>query len=412
MSSPRSLQPGSSRWNYRAALLIVLAVCWALVSWSFVAPIVSSPRIAVAADDYWYFSNWFYEGGPYPHSHFGPGYPFVLYAIRLLGGGMVTAIVLQKAMVALTAALIFAFCRKANVPWTIATGVAFGYAIAPTIQGYSSLFMSETTYALATTVAAWLFLNAVEPKGHTRWAVLAFLVLGTSSLIRVNGLLMFAGFALIGAFFFPWKRLLVSVAIGCSPILVWSLLNYAWFGQLTPTSSGNANFAAHIVGPVMTDLTGRQEDWRPDVWFTDEELRQFDNPFEMSRAARDRALAFALEYPLQVLLGNVEGWFRTLLGPSRAVVLKVLGEQAMWVVYLSGLVQLLLTIGLVLFLLSAGWRKHPLLGAVVLLAFVAHVVPAGAGGYARMSVPLEAFACIALALVCARFWARRAQACS
>ncbi len=228
-----------------------MAAIWLAVSGVFLVTLWHDPSMAVRGDDYWAMSNWFSSLEPYPYSHFGPGYPFLIYLLRSLGGTMFALLVLQKLMIATTGYLIYRIGRLLALPAAAAVAAGFAFTLFPIAQATSSLFFAETFYLLLIVLAAWLFLDAGRLKGRPLLMrlILTFLLLGLTALVRGNALVLLVVFAAIGVFRFPFRPLVVAAVIGGMPILGWSAMNYHWYGHFKPTSSGDANVAASLVGP-------------------------------------------------------------------------------------------------------------------------------------------------------------------
>lgn len=234
------------------------------------------------------------------------------------------------------------------------------------------------------------------------------MLLGLSALARGNGLIFFAGLGLLLLFRCNWKKVLVAGIIGALPVLAWSGLNYHWYGHFKPTSSGDANVAASIVGPVMAELEGQQRTWGPDQWLNGEDWTTlYDNQFEFAAAMRDRAVTWAKEHPVQVAVGNVKGWFRSLLGPGAADISRLTGPVAGVVISVSIAVRFSLLIGLAAFFVSGAWRQQRLLALIVLLGLISHIVAPGAAGLARFGFPIDALNTIALVALLASMTTRR-----
>ena len=389
-----------------------MAAIWLAVSGVFLVTLWHDPSMAVRGDDYWAMSNWFSSLGPYPYSHFGPGYPFLIYLLRSLGGTMFALLVLQKLMIATTGYLIYRIGRLLALPAAAAVAAGFAFTLFPIAQATSSLFFAETFYLLLIVLAAWLFLDAGRLKGRPLLMrlILTFLLLGLTALVRGNALVLLVVFAAIGVFRFPFRPLVVAAVIGGMPILGWSAMNYHWYGHFKPTSSGDANVAALLVGPVMSELEGRPRIAGPEAWFDGRWQDHAPNLFEFSLMARKKATAYALEHPVPVVVGNVKGWFHSLLGPAQADIGQLTGPAATWVVGLSLAVRGALLLGLIGFFLCGTWRGQKLYAALLLGLLFAQVLPAGAAGYARFGFPMDAFSVLALALLVMQFRRRPSRA--
>ena len=387
----------------RSVLVPVMAMAFLAVSWWFLASLQDDPAMAVRGDDYWAMSTWFSSFGPFPYTHFGPGYPFLIHLLRSIGVTMFGLLILQKAMVAALGYAIYRIGRLLGLPVAVAAAAGFAFTIFPIVQATSSLFFSETFYLLLIVFATWLFLDAKRLQGRALLLrlVLTFGLLGLAALVRGNALVLLASFALIGCFRFPLRAVILAAVIGGVPILGWSAMNYQWYGHFKPTSSGDANIAASLVGPVMADLEGKPRVAGPEVWIESGGRWQDHAPnlFEFSLAARKMAIAYAAQHPVAVVIGNVKGWFHSLLGPARADILQFFGPNAQWLVAVSLAVRAALLAGLLGFFAGGAWRRQTTFAAVLLCLLFAHVVPAGAAGYARFGFPIDAFSVLALALL-------------
>ena len=392
----------------RYVVVTMMALVWLAVSWMFLASLRDNPAMAVRGDDYWTMSTWFSGSGPYPpypYTHFGPGYPFLIHVLRSVGVTMFGLLLLQKLMIAALGYSIYRMGRLLDLSAGAAAAAGFAFTIFPIAQATSSLFFSETFYLLLVALATWLFLDAKRLKGQALLVrlVLTFALLGLAALVRGNALVLLACFALIGCFRFRLRAVILAAVIGGLPILGWSAMNYQWYGHFKPTSSGDANIAASLVGPVMAELEGKPRRAGPEVWITGRWQDHAPNLFAFSLAARKLAIAYAAQHPAAVVAGNVKGWFRSLLGPARADILQFLGPDAQWLVGVSLAVRAALLAGLIGFFASGAWRRQTTFAAILLCLLFAHVLPAGAAGYARFGFPMDAFSVLALALLMQRY---------
>ena len=378
---------------------------WLVMSAVFLVPLWSQPTLAVRGDDYWQMSEWFASSGsfldrPYPHSHFGPGYPLLIHLLRTAGVGMFGLAVLQKLMVAVTGIALYRLGRTLGLAPMIALAAAAAFTIFPVVQANSSLFFAETFYLMLSSIAVATLFGQIKRRGGASpgWLLLGYGLLGAAALVRGNALVLLAGCAVIGVFTLPWRKLVIPVAIAALPILGWSALNWHWYGYFKPTSAGDAALAAVIVGPVMTAREGRPRVAGPEAWIDGPWQARYANLFELAQDTRRMAVEYAKTHPGPVLLGNVQGWFKGLLGPAKADLSGLLGGQ--WPAWtgLSLAVRGVLLAGMLGFFVAGGLRQQPAFAAFLCVMLAAHILAAGAAGYSRFGFPVDAFSVLALAL--------------
>ena len=393
-------------------------VAWAIVSGIFLLPLVWDPSFPIRDDNYWAFSEWFGLDWPptaFPHSHFGPLYPLVIHGLREIGVSIYGVIVLQKLLLLVCAWLIFRIARNAGLRASTAAVAGFAFTVYPIVQIHSSLLFSETLYLTLLLGGLDLLLRAARAGRSARFSTLSggFILIGLAALARGNGLVFFAVLGLLLIFRCDWKKTLIAGVIGALPILGWSGLNYHWYGHFKPTSSGDANIAASIVGPVMARLEGLPQRTGPEVWISGNWYDHYPNLFAFSKAMRDKAIDYAIDHPVPIVLGNAKGWLNTLVGPAASDLLEAFGTPGYLVVGLSMAIRCLLLFGMLAFFLTGSWRRYPLITLALAIAVLAHVIAGGAAGFGRFGYPVDAISTIVLLLtVQARRSAGRDEAVS
>ncbi|HQU98595.1 MAG TPA: hypothetical protein PLP93_09300 [Nitrosomonas sp.] len=397
-SSYSSIIEKLSREN---ALPIIAILLWLFFSTIFLIPIWFDPTLAVQSDDYWLVSEWFSSSGPYPFSHFGPGFPFLIFLMRSMGIGMFGVAVILKLMVAITGIAIYKLGRALGLTSTIAFCAATAYTIFPVTQVFSSSFFSEPPYLMLISIGvSIIFTQIKKPREDVSlgWLILGYGAIGLAALVRVNASVLLIGCFIIGLFTLSKKKLVVAVLIALIPVLYWSTLNWLWYGQFRLTSSGDAAIAVSIVGPVMCEREGRKYTASPTIWIDDSEIETFPSLFEYSVAVRKMAIEYAINHPGAVILGNVKGWFKSLMGPAEARLQNIFGESSIIWIGVSLIVRATLLIGLIGFFITGGIKTQPAFAVFLCVMLIAHILTAGAAGQSRFGYPVDAFSIVALAL--------------
>lgn len=383
-------------WTIAIAVAFVL---WLLVSFIFVFPLWSQPVLAVQNDDYWRMSEWFGSDGPYPYSHFGPGFPFLIYLFRSIGFDMFGMVVILKIAIGLTGIALYHLGRTIGLHQIVAFIAAAAFTIFPIVQVYSSLFLAETLYLLLTSIAIAIILRQIQQKDNSSagWLILGYSILGIAALVRVNAMLLLIGCLVIGLFTLSWRKIIVAGAIAIIPILGWSTLNWHWYGHFKFTSSADSAIATSIIGPVMIKQTGIAHRAEPNIWFEPDEIKQYSNLFELSNNARDEAIAYALAHPIPVIIANIKGWFNGLVGIDKSKFQRVFGEISNFWMGLALIIRCALAVGLIGFFIIGGYRYQLAFSAFLCLMLIAHLITGGAAGHARFGYPIDAFSVLALA---------------
>lgn len=399
--SPTSLL--SPDVNSREAVLRIAtgaAIAWLAMSVLFLLPIMRDPSLAIRGDNYWEFSQWFGSDSPYPHTHFGPLFPLVIRGFRELGVSIAGAVAIQKLMVLLTGYLIYRIGRSSSLEPRLAALAGGTYTLYPIVQAQSNLLFAETFYLALLLGSITVLLPALTERRRVRYGSLitGFVLLGLAALARGNGIVLYAGLGIVALVLCPWRKVAIAGVIGALPILFWSGLNYHWYGHFKPTSSGDANIAASIVGPVYSKLEGIPRIVGPEVWTGGKWQDHNPNPFDYAVEVRAMAIEYAKKHPFAILSGNIEGWFRSLLGPAHQDYVQFFGPAGQLLTAASILIRTLLLLGLALFLATGAWRRSLLFTLVLAMVLFGHIVTAGAAGFARFGFPADAFTTVALAL--------------
>ncbi len=378
-------------------------VAWLVMSVLFLYPIIGNPSLTRSGDDYWAFSEWFGSSEPYPHTYFGPFYPLFIRLMREFGLSVVAFIALQKVMVLASGYLIYRIGRHFGLSVVLAALAGAAYVSYPITQAQSSLLLAETFYLILALGGIACLLPALDARQSATLGslVAGFALLGLAALARGNGLVLFAGVGLLALVRCPLRKVIVAGVMGALPILLWSTLNYQWYGHFKPTSSGDANIAASLVGPVYAKQRGMPRVSGPDVWIEGQWYEHYSNQFDYAKAVRAKAIDYALDHPAAVAIGNVEGWFRSLLGPARQDFILLFGPKGDVLTVLSAAVRAVLLLGLIAYALTGAWRRQPTFSVILAVVLLGQIVAAGAAGFARFGFPVDAFSTVALALAVA-----------
>ena len=270
----------------------------------------------------------------------------------------------------------------------------------PIVQIYSSIAVAETLYLALLLAGLARLIEAARQGRRASFATLlaGFILIGLSGLARGNGLVFFLVLGPILMWRCDFRKVAIAGIIGAVPILFWSSLNYQWYGQFKPTSSGDANIAASLVGPAMALTEGRTLRTGPEVWIDGNWYDHYDNQFTFAKAMRDRAVAYAIEHPLPVIYTNAKGWLNGLVGPGAADLQQAFGSIGTGLAALSLVIRSTLLLGLVAFVVTGTWRRHRWLALILGIAVLAHIIAGGAAGFGRFGYPVDALSTLALLL--------------
>ena len=385
----------------RSAPWIFAFIIWLTVSVFFLTPLWFEPTLAIQNDNYWNMSEYFHSLGPYPFSHFGPGFPFLIYLLRSIGIDMLGVVIIQKIIVAFTGIALYHLGRTIGLKPIISLCAATAFTVFPVVQAYSSIFVTETFYLLLSSIGVAIIFRQIKKHSDPSlvWLILGYSALGIAALVRGNAVMLLIGCIVIGLFTtLPRHKILIAGIIAIIPILSWSALNWHWYGHFKLSSSGDAAVATSIIGPVMIERTGMVQRAEPEIWFSSDELKRYDNLFELSNDARKIAIDYAMKHPLPVIVGNVKGWFHGLLGPGEANFRYLFGSPSSnTYTVLSFMVRGALLIGLIGFFVIGGYRQQTAFAVFLCVMLAAHLLTAGAAGHSRFGYPIDAFSVLALA---------------
>ncbi|MFM7204151.1 MAG: hypothetical protein ACKO6N_25505 [Myxococcota bacterium] len=408
------LHPTMQRWVWLPVSLISLLWLW---------PVWVAPERALSIDPYWEMAQQL-GAGPWPFTNFGVGFPLLLALIQTLGGSPLVAVVLQKGLTVFTALTLAKLAHAEGVSPRVAVGAGLLFGLSPMVQVYSSVLLTETLYLF------WVILGlratqkalAAHRAGRKSGILLALapwglagLTLGASSLTRGNGLLViglviaYGGLILLkqrgaaraaGAGRSGWLKLggLAGLALIFPLSMAW--LNLGWYGTFKPTSSGDYNLGVLMIGPAMCQVEGKPVKASASIWLSDEQVAAAPNGFVLAQEVRTVALAWAKQHPVPLVKGTLKGTVNALIGPSKALLESLTGMR--WLVGVSLTLRCLLALGVLSWGLSLLLRPHTQLLGFFVMGYVAvHILPAGAGGYARFGLPVELLSSIGLAQVIA-----------
>lgn len=385
----------------RSVPWIFAFIIWLTVSVFFLIPLWFEPTLAIQRDNYWRMSEYFHSLGPYPFSHFGPGFPCLIYLLRSIGIDMLGVVIIQKIAVAFTGVALYYLGRTIGLKPIIALCAATAFTVFPVVQAYSSIFVTETFYLLFSSIGVAIVFHQIKKHSDSSlaWLILGYSTLGIAALIRGNAMVLLIGCLVIGLFTtLPKHKILIAGIIAIIPILSWSALNWHWYGHFKLSSSGDAAVATSIIGPVMIGRTGMEQRAEPEIWFSPDELKRYDNLFELSNDARKIAIDYAIQHPLPVIAGNIKGWFHGLLGPGEANFRHLFGSSSSnTYTALSFIMRGALLIGLIGFFAIRGYRQQTAFAVFLCVMLAAHLLTVGAAGHSRFGYPIDAFSVLALA---------------
>jgi hypothetical protein len=179
---------------------------------------------------------------------------------------------------------------------------------------------------------------------------------------------------------------IAGVVLTTAPVFV---TNHARFGAFGYSTSGDYNIATLMIGPARVAGIDGPRPAPGDVWRQPGD--RFENNFQESRALRDRAVAWALDHPREVVAANLAGWARSSIGGATTEAERWWGVAwpGRYVTVFRVTVAILALLGVIQLAQRRQWALATLVAGMPLVSFVAHVLPAGAGGYYRFGFPLD-----------------------
>jgi 4-amino-4-deoxy-L-arabinose transferase-like glycosyltransferase len=189
-----------------------------------------------------------------PESFRLPGYPFFLYLFQFLPFPFIVAIIVQIAMGAATATLVYLFGKKFLSEKAGLIG-ALLFAIEPTSVLFSITIMSDTIFVFTLLLGIYLLLH----KTKTLWGAIAVgffagILFGYAVLVRV--IAQYLAVFLIAAYLLinrknlrPWRRTTAKLAVFVLAIILvmlpWALRNERVFNTYTLSSTPYINFTQY-----------------------------------------------------------------------------------------------------------------------------------------------------------------------
>ena len=146
----------------RSAPWILAFIIWLTVSVFFLTPLWFEPTLAIQNDNYWNMSEYFHSLGPYPFSHFGPGFPFLIYLLRSIRIDMLGVVIIQKIAVAFTGIALYYLGRTIGLKPIISLCAATAFTVFPIVQAYSSIFVTETFYLLLSSIGVAIIFRQIK----------------------------------------------------------------------------------------------------------------------------------------------------------------------------------------------------------------------------------------------------------
>jgi len=378
--------PQNPRFGNFQIILLILVILIGLAS---LAPVMTTPSLAISSDNYIRVAERWKQSGIFPDTNYGPIY--IIYVSLFPAGALgLRLLVLSQAFLSMaTAWVVFAIARQLTSNAAIPAAAAMLWMLSPLRMIYQGLISTETLYVFLLYLAIYLFLR----REHLLYLVAAGVVMGIAALTRGNCLIVGLVLALYGFRTQGWlkPRPALFAALFLAPVLLVSGNNYAKYGAFKPTASGDYNIATLIVGP---EALGLEDGGHVNLWTLPGET--FPNTFVEGRVLRGRALAFARQHPYMIVRANLIGYLKSISGSGYALWSKDWGVAGKRLAILGTLYRLA---GYGLSLAWLAWwlfRKHParipvdpFLPILYLTLLISHIVPAGAAGYSRFSLPVD-----------------------
>lgn len=248
------------RGQTRRALFFILALA-ALVR---TAVIVATPDFAPIYDaaDYWRHANSIAAGDGYPDSILTPPgatafrpplYPLLLAAVDLVGGGWTAARLVGALLGVLAVFLVFAVAVRI---WDerVALVAAAGTAVFPPLVILNGSLLSESLF-VPLVLAVLLSVLVYRDDPRLRWAVVAGVMCGLTTLTRSNGPFLLACVVLGIWTMRPLvrRRALIAsvVAVGCTVVVVfpWVVRNTMVFDRFVGVATQQGYTLAGTYNP-------------------------------------------------------------------------------------------------------------------------------------------------------------------
>jgi 4-amino-4-deoxy-L-arabinose transferase-like glycosyltransferase len=228
-------------------------------------------RIAPDTNTYWAVANELLGGDPlgqYSLFRVGPGYGFILAAIRtVFGPAPIFAILFSVLMggLAPVAVYLLSFSIFRRPQLAMVAGLISAFSI--TSISLSCHILTDQTYFTMQCMALFLFVEGWRRTG-TSWFVAAGLMTGAAALVRPSGQLWPLIFLVI-PFLVPlpaafmtkkrfFSRALLTGLLSLAIITSWSVRNYAETGVFTFGSNGMLTLRNCMVGQVMAANDGKE----------------------------------------------------------------------------------------------------------------------------------------------------------
>lgn len=178
----------------------------------------------------------------------GPGYGWILAMLQwLFGSPLIPGLVLNMVFGCAAPVVVYLLALELTERHSIALGAGIISAMSVTSLSASTSLLSDQPFFTLHALALLLFVLGWK-RGQTRWFVLAGLIAGTATWIRVMGQawpIVFLFVATLLTLFAPaprpwtrWRRSLWTPVLLLMFVLGWSGYNYAHHGLFTLTSNG------------------------------------------------------------------------------------------------------------------------------------------------------------------------------
>lgn len=379
-------------YTYQAAMYVIIITTNILL----IAPVFLNPTLAISPDNYLDLAQEWRQTGIFPDSYFGPLY--IAYIALFLGiTNNIPFIILSQLFLSIaTAYIVYRIAWYSTENQFIATIATALWLLLPLRIIYQGMVLTETLYIFLMYLGILLSFNSKNGLS------LAFsgITFSLAALTRGNSLI-------IGAMLFLYLlsstgikqiRPYIYIIFFTIPILIWSWNNYIQYHSFKPTASGDYNIAALIIGYEKRASMGLPQVGNADVWKLPGEV--FANTFEEGKSVKERALFFAYYHPYEILRSNIIGWIRSITGSGFAQWQLIWGDIGTIIAILGSVFRVSI------FAVSLSWlsmsliryrsitKPNSFLVFIYAVSFFAHVIPAGASGYSRFSLPVDPIAII------------------
>lgn len=371
-----------------------------MVGLFLIFPFFQEPAKAVSSDNYLQLAHTWAQSGIFPDSYYGPIY-IVYVSLFSRAHHAIQLIILSQVLLSVTTAcVVYRIAWRVTKRQSIAILATALFLASPLRIIYQGMVLTETLYVFLLYLGIYLLITS---ESALRSAC-SGLIVAMAALTRGNGLI-------VGVLLFPYLlrrvrmthiRPYLYMAFFAIPITMWSWNNHMKYQTFKPTASGDYNLAANIVGPEKRLSMGLPQEGNANIWKIPGET--FNNTFHEGKTLRSRAMDFARQHPARIAFTNIVGWIKSIAGSGLAQWSLTWGIAGKLIAIAGSALRVSLY-GVSLFWIARRLRQYRAMtkrdASLIFFftaIFAAHIIPGGASGYSRFSLPVDPIAIIVAAV--------------